>query len=154
MPGSRVSKDRQQRFLAALAATGKEGAAAGEVGLDLAPFRELRRDDRQFAAQWDQALRSFPDRLEQEAHRRAIAGIPEPLVSDGKVVRDDDGHPILVQRPSERLLLALLQAHHPEKFYGYPAWFRWIAVVAVIAYLLWVIGDLALRLGSLHYLVR
>jgi hypothetical protein len=39
----------------------------------------------------------------------------EPLVSAGKLVRDDDGQPILVRRYSDNLLLALLNAHRPPR---------------------------------------
>jgi len=42
--------------------------------------------------------------------------VPEPLVSSGKVVRDDDGQPLAIRRYSDNLLLALLKARRPEKF--------------------------------------
>ena len=35
-------------------------------------------------------------------------GVPEPLVSAGKVVRDDDGQPIAIRRYSDALMIALL----------------------------------------------
>jgi len=42
--------------------------------------------------------------------------VHEPLVSSGKVVRDDDGQPLAIRRYSDNLLLALLKARRPEKF--------------------------------------
>jgi hypothetical protein len=39
--------------------------------------------------------------------------IPEPLVSTGKVVRDDDGMPIAIWRYSDALMIAHLKARHP-----------------------------------------
>jgi hypothetical protein len=39
--------------------------------------------------------------------------VPEPLVSAGKLVRDDDGQPIMVRRFSDNLLLALIKARRP-----------------------------------------
>jgi hypothetical protein len=56
------------------------------------------------------------DALEAEAWRRAVAGVREPIVSGGKVVRDDDGQPIAIRRYSDNLLFALLKARRPEKF--------------------------------------
>jgi hypothetical protein len=41
--------------------------------------------------------------------------VPEPLVSAGRLVRDDDGQPIMVQRYSDNLLLALIKAHRPPR---------------------------------------
>jgi len=39
----------------------------------------------------------------------------EPLVSAGKLVRDDDGQPIAIRRYSDNLLLALLRARRPPR---------------------------------------
>ena len=158
MPASRIGKGRQQRFLAALSATGNELAAASKAGVDRAQLLELREDDQEFGAQWEKARKTFAEGLEQTAYRRAIQGIPEPLVSDGKCVRDDEGHPLLTPRFSDSLLLALLKVEHPEKFSEYaaiaeaiyPAWVRQLAVVLVVACSIWVIGDLALRVAGLH----
>jgi hypothetical protein len=41
--------------------------------------------------------------------------VQEPLVSAGKLVRDDDGQPITVRRYSDNVLLALLKAHRPPR---------------------------------------
>jgi hypothetical protein len=50
------------------------------------------------------------------ARRRAVEGLIEPVLSDGKVVRDDKGQPIVVRRYSDIILLALLKAQYPDKF--------------------------------------
>jgi hypothetical protein len=71
---------------------------------------ELRKTDTSIAAAWDEAEDIATDRLEDEARRRAIEGISEPLVSAGKLVRGDDGQPITVRRYSDNLLLVLLKA--------------------------------------------
>lgn len=39
----------------------------------------------------------------------------EPLVSAGKLVHDDNGQPITVQRYSDNLLIALLKARRPPR---------------------------------------
>ena len=72
--------------------------------------------DLDFAAAWEEAEERAVDRLEAEAWRRAVDGVPEPLVSSGKVVRDDDGQPLAIRRYSDTLMLALLKARRPEKF--------------------------------------
>jgi hypothetical protein len=77
---------------------------------------ELRKTDAVFAGAWEEAEETAADRLEEEARRRAVEGVQEPLVSAGKIVRDDDGQPIAIRRYSDTLLIALLKAHRPEKF--------------------------------------
>jgi hypothetical protein len=59
------------------------------------------------------------DRLREEAWRRAVDGVSEPLVSAGKLVHDDDGQPIMVKRYSDSLLQVLMKAHQPlrKKFH-------------------------------------
>jgi hypothetical protein len=76
----------------------------------------VRRQDSGFASAWEEAEEQAANALEAETWRRAVAGIPEPLVSAGRVLRDDDGHPLAIRRYSDNLLLALLKACRPEKF--------------------------------------
>jgi hypothetical protein len=45
-----------------------------------------------------------------------ITAREEPLVSGGKVVRDDDGQPLAIRRYSHALTLALLKARPPDRF--------------------------------------
>lgn len=85
-------------------------AAVAVAGTSRTRVYELRKTDIAFAAAWDEAEEIATDRLEDEARRRAIEGVAEPLVSAGKLVRGDDGQPITVRRYSDNLLLALLKA--------------------------------------------
>ena len=109
----KLTKERQGRFLEALANTGSVTAAVANTSRTR--VYELRKADAAFASAWQEAEEMATDRLEDEARRRAVEGIAEPLVSAGKLVRDDDGKPILVRRYSDNLLLALLKAHRPPR---------------------------------------
>jgi hypothetical protein len=111
----KLTKARQERFTAALADTGNVTAAVARAGASRTRVYELRKADPSFAAAWDEAEEIAADGLEAEARRRAVAGVLEPVVSAGKVVRDDDGQPIAVRRYSDNLLLALLRAHRPAR---------------------------------------
>ena len=104
---------RQQRFITALSKTGSVTKAAALAGTSRTRVYELRKIDPAFAATWEDAEEVAADRLEDEARRRAVEGVPEPLVSGGKLVRSDDGQPIMVRRYSDNLLLALIKAHRP-----------------------------------------
>jgi hypothetical protein len=111
----KLTKERQGRFLEALASTGSVTAAIAVANTSRTRVYELRKADPAFASAWQEAEEIATDRLEDEARRRAVEGIAEPLVSAGKLVRDDDGKPVLVRRYSDNLLLALLKARRPPR---------------------------------------
>ena len=111
----KLTKERQGRFLEALANTGSVTAAVALANTSRTRVYELRKADPAFASSWQEAEEIATDRLEDEARRRAVEGIAEPLVSAGKLVRDDDGKPILVRRYSDHLLLALMKARRPPR---------------------------------------
>lgn len=68
-----------------------------------------RQDDADFAAAWETALDEAADRMEREAHRRAVEGVDKPIYHQG--VRVD-----VVREYSDTLLIFLLKAARPEKF--------------------------------------
>ena len=107
----KLTKARRENFLKVLADTGSVTAAVAAAGTSRTRVYELRKTDTAFAAAWDEAEDIATDRLEDEARRRAVEGVAEPLVSAGKLVRGDDGQPITVRRYSDKLLLELLRAH-------------------------------------------
>jgi hypothetical protein len=111
----KLTKARQKRFLKALADTGNVTAAIAVAGTSRTRVYELRRTDPGFAAAWEEAEETAVDKLEAEARRRAIEGVPEPLVSAGRLVCGADGEPIAIRRYSDNLLLALLRAHRPRR---------------------------------------
>jgi hypothetical protein len=115
MKRMKLTKARQQQFLKALADTGSVTAAVAVAGTSRSRVYELRRSDPAFAVSWDEAEEIADDGLEAEARRRAVDGVLEPLVSGGRVVRDDAGQPIVIRRYSDNLLLALLRAHRPPR---------------------------------------
>jgi hypothetical protein len=112
----KLTRERQERFVKALGETGIVSAAVEIAGTSRTRVYELRKHDPGFASAWDEAEEQAADALEAEAWRRAVDGVPEPLVSSGKVVRDEDGQPLAIRRYSDNLLLALLKARRPEKF--------------------------------------
>jgi hypothetical protein len=111
----KLNRARQKRFLKSLADTGNVTAAVAVAGTSRTRVYELRKADPAFAAAWEEAEEIAADALEAEARRRAVEGTQEPLVSAGRIVRDDDGLPIAVRRYSDNLLPALLKAHRPPR---------------------------------------
>jgi hypothetical protein len=107
----KLTKARQEGFLKALAETGSVINAVRVAGTSRTRVYELRKAHPDFSSAWDEAEAIAYDLLEEEARRRAVEGVPQPLVSAGKLVRGDDGQPITIQRYSDSLLLALLKTH-------------------------------------------
>lgn len=74
---------------------------------------DWRDADAEFRAAWDEALEYGSDRLEDEAFRRAHDGVERPLVSAGKVVKDDDGVALRIREYSDTLMCLLLKSRRP-----------------------------------------
>ena len=119
---SRVCSDmkftpaKRRKFIRTLAATANVTRSAAAVGVSRRHVYDVRAADPEFKRQWDDAINSGIDDLEGEAFRRARDGVPEPLVSMGKVVRDDDGKPMMIRKYSDTLMVTLLKAHRPDKY--------------------------------------
>jgi len=105
---SRITK-RQQAFLNAYSELGFVHGAALQADVS----RELHdnalrvsKPDREAFSEIEQI---FPLNLEEEARRIAVQGNPEPIYYGRKIVGYRN-------RPSDKLLIFLLQANNPEKF--------------------------------------
>lgn len=68
-----------------------------------------RKDDKDFAAQWSEALQVATDLLEEEADRRGRDGYDEPVFFQGNVAGAK-------RKYSDGLLLARLKALRPEQY--------------------------------------
>ena len=83
-----ISPERQQRFIAALAASGIVTQAARVIGASLEALYRLRHQPgaEQFSAAWDQAIDRGMARLEDCALERALVGEERPVVRNGEIV--------------------------------------------------------------------
>ena len=103
---------RQRAFVEALADTGSVTEAARQTGMSVQSCYRLRRapDAAGFARAWDAAVAEAGRRLIDIAMDRAVNGVEQPRF-------DKHGQVIHVgRRHSDRLLMFLLRAHHPERF--------------------------------------
>jgi hypothetical protein len=104
------------RFIEALRATANISSAARSINMSRRALYDARDRDPDFAAQWDDAIETAVDALEEEAWRRGVLGVEEPIISMGKPVRDEAGKTVVIRKYSDHLLLALLKAHRPERY--------------------------------------
>jgi hypothetical protein len=114
----RLTRERRERFLELFADTGNVTRSAQSIGATARALYLLRRRDDAFREAWEEAEEIAADRLEEEARRRAIEGVEEPVVSGGQLVLDVAGRPVTVRRYSDGLLISLLKAHRPERFHA------------------------------------
>ena len=68
-----------------------------------------RKEDKDFAAKWDEALQVAADLLEEEADRRGRDGVDEPVFFRGEAKGAK-------RKYSDALLLARLKALRPEQY--------------------------------------
>jgi hypothetical protein len=85
------------------------GRACEAVGVSRQAIHKHQMKDPEFARQVEVARSVGAGVIEDEAMRRGVEGVEEPIYQGGKLVGT-------VRRYSDSLLLALLRAHLPEKY--------------------------------------
>lgn len=115
-------------FLDFVASTGVISNSAGQAGLDRPSLYDYRHKFPPFKRAWERALRMSADTLEDEATRRAVQGVNEPIIykgrqqyeinQDGTFVLDEEGSriPLCVNRKSDLLIMFLLKGRRPIRF--------------------------------------
>lgn len=110
--GTPPSAEQKVRFIRLLRDTGSVRVAAEAIGFTTATMKRQRETDQEFDELWAEADEDFADKLEQEAIRRAYAGVERSKVLGFK----DDYEIVTEQHYSDTLLLRLLEARNPAKF--------------------------------------
>jgi hypothetical protein len=106
-----IKQPKKRAFLRAYAETGNVSRAAELAGISRATvYTRQWLDDAEFQAAKAEAMEMAADRLEQEAWRRAVEGVDEPV----GWFRGEPGG--TVKRYSDTLLIFMLKGTRPEKF--------------------------------------
>ena len=104
---TRVHSQKVAKFFRELARSGSVTLASERSGIRRYTLYRMRAQDETFAKRWDRHLSLGIDRLQDDALRRAVDGVEQPVWRGGKKVGT-------VQRYDNRLLQFLLRAHRPE----------------------------------------
>jgi hypothetical protein len=99
----------QDAFLLLFSRGGIVLDACERVGVGRRTVYDWLEADDAFRRRYQDAREDATDRLEGEATRRAMQGVPEPVYQGGELV----GH---IVKYSDRLHELLLKAHRPDKF--------------------------------------
>jgi hypothetical protein len=115
--GSGSTRERKwiPAFLAALSSSANVTLACTAARIARSKVYEYRDKNPQFAKQWEDAMDTAIDILEEEARRRAQDGVETFVVSKGQVVMWE-GKPLKERKYSDTLMVALLKAHRPAKY--------------------------------------
>lgn len=84
-------------------------ASAADVGYARRSVYEWREADEEFRKAMDEAVEEGTDRMEDEAHRRAVHGTEKPVYQGGKHVGS-------VREFSDTLMIFMLKSRRPEKY--------------------------------------
>lgn len=101
--------EKEQLILDILATGGSVYSAARAAGVARSTAYKWREEDPEFRELWDDALESGIDRMEDEAHRRAVEGVDKPVFHKGEVCGT-------VREYSDTLMIFQLKARRPEKY--------------------------------------
>src|ERR1700735_4849013 len=101
-------------FLREYGERGRVDLACQAVGLSRSGAYRLRGKSADFARGWEEAKAVAVSVLEDEARRRAVDGVDEPLVSGARLVTDEHGKPATVRRYSDKLMVLLLKGAKPR----------------------------------------
>lgn len=105
------TRDAQGRFLDALTDGATIAAACATAGIGRRTAYDWRKAEPAFAAAWTEALDIGTSALEDEAVRRAVVGVDEPVFYRGEVCGT-------VTKKSDTMLIFVLRRRRPE-IYGH-----------------------------------
>jgi len=128
--GHPVTKAHLAYFLNELMQYPCVSSAALAAGIGREPLYRRRHEDADFAKAWEEAKAIGAEAAyEEEANRRAIHGVDEPVIYKGEMQyridhttglpmldENDEPIPLTVRRPSDTLLIFLMKGANPGKY--------------------------------------
>ncbi|MFA7460158.1 MAG: hypothetical protein WCY60_04035 [Trueperaceae bacterium] len=112
--------ERKARFLEVLADTCSPKQASAAVGIVRSTAFYHRANDMEFRAAWDKAIDEALDSVLEESYRRAVLGVDEPVIHQGRLstVADPETgeeRPLTVRKHSDRLLEVLMKFRYGDQ---------------------------------------
>lgn len=108
-------KPKQRAFLEAYAFYGNLTRAADEAKVNRLTHYDWMETDPQYVAGFEAAEDQYADRIRDAVRQRAVEGVAEPVIWQGKIQRDaGTDETVTTLRRSDRLLEVLAKAKCPE----------------------------------------
>jgi len=111
-----AKKKRQDAFLAEYRQCATITHAAAIALISRQRHYKWLEKDSTYAEAFEEAKVEATDALVSEARRRAIQGIEEPVIYQGKLSTSSDGKPLVIRKYSDVLLIFLLKGALPEVY--------------------------------------
>lgn len=109
-PRTELTTENLGTFLDVLSQYGNVTRAAEAAAVSRTALYKRKAEDEEFAKAWDEAVQIGNKQLEDEARRRALEGVVEPVF-------DKDGNQTGERiKYSDTLLIFLLKGNNPDKF--------------------------------------
>ena len=105
----RSRKAKQTAFLKAYRESGTLSGAARSTNVSRSSHRRWLQQDPEYVGKFGDVNEEATDALEQEARRRALEGVEEPVFYKGERVGS-------IRKFSDQLLMLLLMAKRPNQF--------------------------------------
>lgn len=114
------TSERRARFLEVLEETCSPKVAAAAVGITRSTAFYHKANDLEFRAAWERAIDVALDAVLEESYRRAVIGVDEPLVHQGRISTAIDPatgeeRPLTVRKHSDRLLEVLMRWRYGDQ---------------------------------------
>lgn len=109
-----LRRDLQALFLERFCGHGILTRACREAGVTRETIRQWEEHDETFGFRYVEAKEQVNDLYRDEARRRALDGVETHIVSQGKLVRDDEGKPLVEHKYSDTMLQFIMKARMPE----------------------------------------
>lgn len=106
---TKLTLKKRKVFLAVLAECASVTKAAESIGITRQRLYEVKAVDEPFSVEWESAVEQGTDSLEDEAWRRAVEGVEDPVYFMGTRVDT-------VRKYSDGLLTLLLKSRRPDKY--------------------------------------
>jgi hypothetical protein len=106
---SKLTAKKRKAFIEVLSKGGSVTKGAEAIRVSRQALYLTKSKNKEFSAEWDSAIESGTDLLEDEAIRRGRQGTLKPVYYQGKRCG-------LVREYSDTLLIFTLKARRPEKF--------------------------------------
>ena len=105
----KTTPDFKSAFITMLAELPNITAVSRILGINPSSIYRARTNDEDFDTKVKEAIEQGYDLIEEEARRRAVDGVLEPVYYKGEEIGE-------IRKYSDHLLLALLKGYKPKKF--------------------------------------
>jgi len=112
----KVTPEFKETFVNMMAELPNQTVVCKLLDINPSSIANARKKDPEFDEKVKDAIEQGYDMMEEEARRRAVDGVIEPVFYKGEQVVDSEGKPTGIRKYSDQLLITLLKGNRAKKF--------------------------------------